>query len=376
MAIPNPKWIVAGKQVILKEDFVALEDGILTQDQARMQPPLVYVSATAVRVEATADSPISMQFTGTPNVLNVAAQVSGGLSDNKIRTVTANVSMDLASGGLYGTTQTEKVSQWYGIYALADDVDTDFVLQAIPLMRVKSQASQTISLGTLITPATGIGYGFTTDDALLVGGKIYFLTGASKGLMRIISANNNDDGTGGTITYSGVALSVAAGDWFFILPPTNFRLVGSVFNNSSGNIAIFDQIGNQVCWRAPLTIAAPTTTPTEDVTCAPPWALSLGVLGDIGTNIGHPEGTNYIEMGAITYAPTLTYYQRTTPVTLGEGTYNLWQHDDGATHDQAITLNPTYLRTFVETPIKNCKYKGAGAALTAIYYKNPPGCGY
>ena len=57
------------------------------------------------------------------NVINPAVQVSGELSDGKVRTVTADVPMDIASGGLYGATQDEHESQWYMVLALAADED-------------------------------------------------------------------------------------------------------------------------------------------------------------------------------------------------------------------------------------------------------------
>ena len=122
-------------------------------------------------------------------------------------------------------------------------LDTTFALKAMPFCRVKSQASQTISLGTNGTPATGIGYGWDTDS--LAGYILYFMSGASRGLMRVVSANNNNNGTGGTITYTGDALTVAAGDSFIILPSdTNFRLLGDIYNNASSNITINRTVGN------------------------------------------------------------------------------------------------------------------------------------
>ena len=50
-----------GRQVILKEDLRDLETGILNQGTTRMQPPLVWVNTTTVRVEATPDCVAQMR---------------------------------------------------------------------------------------------------------------------------------------------------------------------------------------------------------------------------------------------------------------------------------------------------------------------------
>jgi hypothetical protein len=236
--------VLFGRQVIVKGDFRALEEGITGQPSVRLKPPLIWVADDTVRVAAAPDSPAWTAFTGMPNILNPATQVDGGLSDGKIRGITANVSCLFASGGLYGATQTEKSSQWYAIFAVAGNNDAGFELKAMPVMRVKSQTGQAIKCGTLAAPGTGINYGFTDND--LAGGKVYFQTGASRGLMRTISANDVDTDT--RLTYSGDALTVAAGDWFIVLPPTNFRFLGSVFNKSSGHLRKFRRLGYDVQW--------------------------------------------------------------------------------------------------------------------------------
>lgn len=238
MTFPNPKWQPGtGDQKILKSDFRDLEQAILGQPSVRLWPPLKYVDTATVRVEATADSPASMMFTGFPNIMNHELSITLGLSDTQTRISYANVSMNFGAGNLWGS---EKASNYYAVFAIAGDSDTDYTLKAMPYCRVKAEASQVIDLGTHLNAATGIGYGFTTDD--FVGSYIYFLTGASKGLARAITANNNDDATGGQITYGGSALTMAQGDWFIILPgmvasvSTNFRWLGDVFNNASSNI--------------------------------------------------------------------------------------------------------------------------------------------
>ena len=340
MALPWAKWLLAGKQVILKSDFLALWYAISGQGAVRMQPPLSWVSVTTVKVAATADCPAAMQFNGMPNILNPSVQVSGGLSDGIVRSVVADTSMIFGSGGLYGITQTEKELQWYAIFATADNADTDFVLKAMPFMRVKSQASQVISLGTLTTPATGIGYGFTADE--LIGAMVYVLSGDSKGLMRPVIHNNNDNTTGGTIEYSGTALTLAAGDWFIVLPATNFRYLGLIFNKSNGDIRKFNQDGSMITWLETVSSAAPTTPFTENIGCASPLAIAMGINGYVATFIGHPDNAS---------------------------------SPDETSFAAAGVASETY--TFAETAIKNCRYKGSGTnPIYVLYYKYPPGCGY
>lgn len=223
--------VISARQKITKEDLNELQNYILQQQQARLTPPLVRVDNATVRIEATADCPAQTMFVGIPNILNPENCTSGDLSDTKRRSVTTNVSMNFAAGDLWGA---EKASQFYAILAKADNTDTGFVLKAMPWIRVKAQVGQTINFGTNLNASVSIGYGFTADE--FVGGKIYFMTGASKGLMRTITANSNGATVPGTVTYSGDALSLSQGDWFIILPPTNFRWIGDVFNSASSNI--------------------------------------------------------------------------------------------------------------------------------------------
>ena len=371
MPVPNAKWQPGtGKQVILKSDFIAFETAILNQGLVRMQPPLVWVDASTVRVEATADCEASMQLTGLPNILNPSVQVSGGISDGKVRTNTANVSMAMTSGGLYGS---EKNSQWYVVYALAGNADTTFTLKAMPIMRVRSQAGQVISLGTLITPATGIGYGFATNE--LIGGKVYFFSGASRGLMRTISANNSDAGTGGTITYSGAALTVAAGDWFIVLPPTNFRMTGTIYNNSAGNIVQFRKLGNRVQWLEATAIPAYTGGGiVEGVAGLCPFATEARIAVSIANienavqmpkaQVGHPSDASAV-------------------ATSQNNTCDLFIHYDGSgiieAHDYGFGLVPYIERRSVVTldsMVELSKYFIYGDTAEAISYSYPPGCGY
>ena len=319
-----------GPQVILKGDLRDMEDQIVGQPGVRMQPPLVWESTTAAKVAATADCIAQMALTGLPNILNSAVQVSGGLCDGKARSASIDVSLDITSGGLYGARTTV---QWYAVLALAGDDATTFTLKGMPYLRVKSQTGQAIKTGTMTTPGTGKNYAFTDDE--FVGGKIYFLSGASKGLMRAISANDVDTDT--RITYTGAALSVAEGDWFLILPPTNFRLVGYFYLNStgSGEVGKFIHKGNVFYHLAEARMSSPSTGIVEDTICAPPTATALGLYTN-SVSLGHPD------CGGINVMPF--------PAT----------------------------NEFAEIPIQNCKYYkvSAGTEVYVLYFKHPPGCGY
>ena len=250
--IPQSKWgSGTGRQVILKDDFSYIEDALLELVELLRLPDLTWVDNTAVKVAATADCKARVMLAGFPSPMHPTLLVHGGLTDGKYRENSADASMDFdTSSHFWGN---EKSNQWYVIFATAADVDTTFALKAMPLMRFSSQGSQVITLRNNANGAD-IGYGFTTDE--LKDGKILILSGASKGLLRTITANNNDNTTGGTVTYSGTALTMTQGDYFVVLPPgVNFRYLGMILNNGSGNIQQFHQKGRSFRWAVPITLA-------------------------------------------------------------------------------------------------------------------------
>ena len=238
--LPQAKWASGtGRQVILKGDFDKIEQAVVETFELAQGPSLEYVSASLVQVNATVDCKARVMLTGLPSPLHRGVFVDGGLSDGRYRENATPATLDVASpGSLWGT---EKASQWYAVYAVAGAGDTTFSLKGMPVMRVSSQATQVITLRN--NPDTlDIGYGFTTNE--LVDGKILVLTGASRGLMRAITANNSDNATGGTITYGGSALTLAQGDWLVGLPKTNFGYLGMILNDASSDLAPFFQEGN------------------------------------------------------------------------------------------------------------------------------------
>jgi len=250
--IPQAKWGTGtGRQVILKGDFEKIEQAVMESFEVTQAPSLEYVSASQVRVPATADVRARVMLLGFPSPLHRGQWVDGDLADGRYRENATTVTLDLAqTGSLWGT---EKASQWYGVYAQAGSGDTTFTLKAMPVMRVSSQSTQVITLRNNAN-TSDIGYGLTVNE--LAGAKILILTGASRGLIRSITANNGDNGTGGAITYGGTALTLAQGDWFMVLPQTNFRLLGMVFNDSGSDLVAFSQKGSRMSFLSPRDLAS------------------------------------------------------------------------------------------------------------------------
>ncbi|MBW2135917.1 MAG: hypothetical protein JRG72_11965, partial [Deltaproteobacteria bacterium] len=214
-------------------------------------PNLEWVDATQVKIPATADCPARVMLCGFPCPVHRGLFVDGGLSDGKYRANSSDVVMDFDTAAQFWG--NEKADQWYCVYAIAGDADTTFTLKAMPVMRYSSQASQVITLRNNAN-SSNIGYGFTTNE--LQNAKLLVLSGTSKGRIRTITANNNDNGTDGTVTYSGSALTMTQGDWFMVLPNTNFRYLGMILNNASSNIVRFWKEGNRVNWNVPIDICS------------------------------------------------------------------------------------------------------------------------
>jgi hypothetical protein len=250
--LPQTKWgSGTGRQVILKGDFAKIEQAVLEGFELNRGPGLEYVDSATVRVQATADCKARVMLCGFPSSLARGHWVDGGLSDGRYRENASPVSLNLATAAhLWGT---EKSDQWYAVYALAGPNDAIFALKAMPVMRVASQDSQVISLRNNANGAN-IGYGFTANE--LAGSALLILSGVSRGLLRAITANNDDNGTGGTITYDGAALTLTSGDWFVVLPATNFRYLGMILNDADGNLVPFYQVADRTSYRSPRQLCA------------------------------------------------------------------------------------------------------------------------
>ena len=245
--LPQAKWgSGTGRQVILKGDFDKIEQAVLESFEIGPAPSLEYVDSAKVRVDAGPDCRARVMMCGFPSPLHPGQLVDAGLADGRYRETSTPLVLDFAvSGSLWGT---EKADQWYCLYALAGANDTSFSLKALPVMRVSSQATQVITFRNNGNTAN-LGYGFTANE--LVDGQILMLSGASRGAARLITANNDDNGTAGTITYGGSAFSLAQGDWFMVLPKTNFRYLGMVLNDASSNLVPFYQDGGGATYRTP-----------------------------------------------------------------------------------------------------------------------------
>lgn len=272
--LPQAKWgSGTGRQVILKSDFDKIEQAVLESFEVFQAPPLEFVDAAKVRVNAAPACPARVLMCGFPSPLHPRQWVDAGLADGRYRENGAAVTLDfVVSGSLWGT---EKTNQWYGVYALAGANDTTFSLKAMPAMRVSSQEAQIISLRNNANSGN-IGYGFTANE--LVDAQILTLSGASRGQARPVTGNNSDNETAGTITYGGSALTLAQGDWFMVLPKSNFRYLGMVFNDAGGDLAAFYQEGGVTTYRVPRELAAGAIngyTLTDLALVTPPTARRL-----------------------------------------------------------------------------------------------------
>jgi hypothetical protein len=272
--LPQTKWgSGTGRQVILKDDFAEIEQAVLEAFELTRGPGLEFVDSATLQVNATADCKARVMMCGFRSPLTRGQWVGGGLSDGRYRENAAPASLNLATAGnLWGT---EKSNQWYAVYALAGPTDTIFSLKALPVMRVSSQASQVVTLRDNPNGAN-IGYGFTANE--LAGANLLVLSGASRGLVRAITANNNDNGTAGTITYGGTALTLARGDWLIVLPASNFRYLGMVLNDASSNLVPFFQDTGRTSYVSPRQLAAGAIngyTQMDLGLVAPPTACGL-----------------------------------------------------------------------------------------------------
>ena len=191
--LPQTKWGGGtGRQVILKGDFAKIEQAVTEAFEFTRGPGLEYVDSATLRVNATADCKARVMMCGFPSPLARGHWVDGGLSDGRYRENAAPVSLNLATAAhLWGT---EKPNQWYAVYALAGATDAIFTLKAMPVIRVASQDSQVVTLRNNANGAN-IGYGFTLNE--LAGAGLLILSGASRGLLRAITANNADNGDRG-----------------------------------------------------------------------------------------------------------------------------------------------------------------------------------
>jgi hypothetical protein len=191
----------------------------------------------------------------------------------------------------------------------------------MPVIRVASQDGQVVTLRNNANGAN-IGYGFTANE--LAGAGLLILGGASRGLLRAITANNADNATSGTITYGGAALTLAQGDWGVVLPAANFRYLGMAFNDASGNLAPFYQEAGLTTYRSPrqlcsgaingytlmdLGLVAPPTAHRLEgyAAAAAGYDVKLGVSYDGSTPAlvvhGSPPATAFQgERGAIPFA--------------------------------------------------------------------------
>ena len=107
--LPQAKWAVGtGRQVILKSDFDKIERAVMESFQVAAPPPLEYVDAARLQVQATQDCKARVMMCGFPSPLHPGQWVDAGLADGRYRENVAAATLDFAAeGSLWGTEKPE-----------------------------------------------------------------------------------------------------------------------------------------------------------------------------------------------------------------------------------------------------------------------------
>lgn len=123
-------------------------------------------------------------------------------------------------------------------------------------------------------------------------------------------AGHSDNGTAGTITYSGTVLTMTQGDYFVFLPTSiNFRYLGMVLNNNSSNIQQFIQKGRACRWASNITLAtgaingwaAKVLDLVAPVTARLIYGQATADYGNTMKFAASDDGTNMNQMAHIAY---------------------------------------------------------------------------
>jgi len=199
---------------------------------------LEYVSATQVKISATSGMPTRFTTSGLYGGKNMGYILAG--SKNEILENTSDVTMDITTDIDDGN---EMSYNWYGIYA-CDNGSGGFNLKAVTFIKINDDISNVIRTMRHDTGSI-IDYGMTTDA--YAGGKIVIITGSNRGEIRNITANSSSGGYS-TFTYDGSAMNNAGQVWAIITPKssiTNYRYIGSIYNDASSNIRQFKSNGGK-----------------------------------------------------------------------------------------------------------------------------------
>ncbi len=125
-----------------------------------------------------------------------------------------------------------KVSNWYAIFALANNGDATCVLKLMPFFTVKSVAGLVVSLGQNGaggTPGTAATYTLTTDA--LIGSQVLLIEEANLFSGRVVNCTAN--GTG-SVTLNNVG-GLAVGDRILCAPVwDNYAYLGSFYVDAAG----------------------------------------------------------------------------------------------------------------------------------------------
>lgn len=190
-----------------------------------------WVSVSQVKIVATSDVPAKFTLDGLYGGKDLG-HVKAGSSGEEVEN-TADDVMDITTDV---DTGLEHPSNWYGIFAIKSG--SNFILKAATFIRVKLDSANKVLTGLHTNPGADANYSWVADA--YNDSKILVITGSKRGTLR----NVTDSGTVGSnsfIDYDGASLGLVNGDCIMISPAgaTNFRYVGSIYNDGSSNIRSF-----------------------------------------------------------------------------------------------------------------------------------------
>lgn len=231
----------------------------LQKTPGKLDIDFYYYSASAVKLFAGSDFPLGALMLGHYYQGHWRPPLDAqGKPKTPYRVISSVINSTLDGGQ-----SALKANTAYAVWATAADVAaaspptiTPFAMVLTPFIRVYGDAASTITASQHASKTAQQLYGFTSN--IYANSILLVLTGALAGSIKTVSGNAESDGS--QISYSGGALGLTQGDFISVSPAgaVNYRYLGSVITDASGNILSFVKKGEYFQLDAALQIGAVT----------------------------------------------------------------------------------------------------------------------